>query len=256
MKEFRLEQYNATLRYHDLPGEGVPIIFIHGLGCAASFDYPQVASMSGLEQHRRILVDLLGSGFSDKPEHFDYSIDSHASYLDSFIQSLGLDALVIYGHSMGGAVSIALANRIQKQLHALVLSEANLDSGGGFFSQKIACYSENDYQSFGHNDIVEEGRKSANTEWAACLAMSSPLAIHREALSLMKGQLPNWRQVLYALSISKTYIFGSESLPDPDFNELAKKGVNVDLVSDAGHSMAWENPKGLALAIKNAIPTS
>ncbi|MEI8632705.1 hypothetical protein P4S72_13375 [Vibrio sp. PP-XX7] len=40
MKEYRLEKRNAILRYHDLPGEGTPIIFIHGLGCAASFDYP------------------------------------------------------------------------------------------------------------------------------------------------------------------------------------------------------------------------
>lgn len=35
MKEYRLEKRNAILRYHDLPGEGTPIIFIHGLGCAA-----------------------------------------------------------------------------------------------------------------------------------------------------------------------------------------------------------------------------
>ena len=74
MKECKVEGCNAILRYHDLPGSEVPIIFIHGIGCAASFDYPAVAASECLLSHRRILVDLLGSGFSDKPEGFDYSI--------------------------------------------------------------------------------------------------------------------------------------------------------------------------------------
>jgi hypothetical protein len=29
--------------------------------------------------------------------------------------------------------------------------------------------------------------------------------------------------------------------------------VNIAIVKDAGHSMAWENPPGLALAIRQAI---
>lgn len=255
MKEFKLESYNATLRYHDMPGTEVPIIFIHGIGCASSFDYPQVASTGGLSQHRRIVVDLLGSGFSDKPEQFDYSINSHAHYLEEFVSYLGLDEFVIFGHSMGGAVSIALANRVKGQLQALILSEANLDSGGGFFSKKIASYSEVDYNNVGHNNIIQESISSQNTEWAACLALSSPIAIHRQALSLIKGQEPSWRNVLYSLNVAKTYIFGSESLPDPDFDELNNNDINVEVVSNAGHSMAWDNPEGLAAVIKKAIPT-
>ena len=256
MKEFKLESCNATLRYHDMPVTEVPIIFIHGIGCASSFDYPQVASIGGLSRHRRIIVDLLGSGFSDKPEQFDYSINSHARYLEEFVSYLGLDKFVIFGHSMGGAVSIALASRVKGLLQALILSEANLDSGGGFFSKKIASYSEIDYKNFGHDNIIQESISSLNTEWAACLALSSSIAIHRQALSLIKGQEPSWRNVLYSLNVAKTYVFGSESLPDPDFNELNNNGINVEVVSNAGHSMAWDNPEGLAAVIKKAIPTT
>ena len=86
--------------------------------------------------------------------------------------------------------------------------------------------------------------------------MSSSIAIHRQALSLIKGQEPSWRNVLYSLNVAKTYVFGSESLPDPDFNELNNNGINVEVVSNAGHSMAWDNPEGLAAVIKKAIPTT
>lgn len=254
MKEFRIKNSKTTVRYHDLPGEGVPIVFIHGIGCASSFDYPQVASMSGLNKHRRILVDLIGFGFSDKPTDFDYSIDSHASYLEALINFLKLDDFVLYGHSMGGAVSIALAARVEKRLRALILSEANLDAGGGFFTQKIASYSEDDYQAFGHDEIIQENKNSSNESWAASLSVSSSLATYRTSCSLVEGSSPSWRQLFNTLCIAKSYIFGARSLPDPDFDLLSdQQGIDVLLVPEAGHSMAWENPEGLATAIGSAI---
>ncbi|QMV16324.1 alpha/beta fold hydrolase [Vibrio spartinae] len=252
MKAFKLEN-DVILRYHDLSGHDIPIIFIHGLGCASSFDYPQVVSMGGLVNHRRILVDLIGSGYSDKPELFDYTIANHAKYLEELLNYLSIDNIVIFGHSMGGAVSIALANRIKDKVKAIILSEANLDSGGGFFSKQIASYSESDFIEFGYANILQESVSSGNTEWATGLLNSSPIAIHRNAVSLINGQTPSWRQIYYSLDADKTYIYGSESLPDPDYDELVRNNINVAVVANAGHSMAWENPEGLALVIEESI---
>ncbi|SHF84415.1 alpha/beta fold hydrolase [Vibrio gazogenes] len=252
MKAFKLDNH-VILRYHDLPGDEIPIIFIHGLGCASSFDYPQVASMGGLTNHRRILVDLVGSGYSDKPEFFDYTIANHAKYLKELLDHLSIDNIVIFGHSMGGAISIAFANCVKDKVKALILSEANLDSGGGFFSKKIASYSESDFVKFGYTEILQESVSSGNTEWAAGLSNSSPIAIHRNAVSLIKGQTPSWRQIFYSLDAAKTYIYGSKSLPDPDSEALTRNNINVAVVANAGHSMAWENPEELALVIKKSI---
>ncbi|MEI8632706.1 alpha/beta hydrolase [Vibrio sp. PP-XX7] len=209
--------------------------------------------MSGLAQHRRILVDLLGSGFSDKPEHFSYSIAAHADSLEALINHLELNEFYIYGHSMGGAISITLAARYRTRVKGLILSESNLDSGGGFFSQKIAAYHEQDYLNFGHDEIIQASQAESNENWAAALSISSPLAIYREARSLITGQSPSWRQLFYALTTSKSYLFGERSLPDPDFAALGAENIRLDIVPDAGHSMAWENPEGLATAIKKAI---
>lgn len=106
MLEYTLNSTPVILRYQDLLGDDLPILFIHGLGCASSFDYPQVASIVGLTQHRRILVDLLGSGYSHKLDQFDYSAACHADYLEKLVGALKLESLVVYGHSMGRAVAI------------------------------------------------------------------------------------------------------------------------------------------------------
>lgn len=253
MKEYFIKNLGATLRYHDLPGDETPIVFIHGLGCISSFDYPQVAAARSLANHRRILVDLLGSGYSDKPSQFDYTINGHMRYLKKFIDDLDLRDLILYGHSMGGAIAISLAVHCIEKVSCLVVSEANLDSGGGFFSRKIAAYAEEDYVKSGHSEIVAAEKAKSNTQWAVGLENSSPLAINREATSLVEGQSPSWRELIYQFSKKKTFILGENSLPDPEIDELKKYHIQIEIVKNAGHSMAWENSCGLAKAIKNGI---
>ena len=53
--------------------------------------------------------------------------------------------------------------------------------------------------------------------------------------------------------MSRTVIFGEASLPDPDAERLRHQGVLVEIVPDAGHLMAWDNPAGVALALRRAL---
>ena len=98
MREYQIRGRNDKIRYHDLYGKGTPILFIHGLGCASSFDYIEVAAMLGPSQ-RIILIDLLGAGYSDKPLDFEYSVRAHAQYLSEFVEDLRLDQVIVFGHS-------------------------------------------------------------------------------------------------------------------------------------------------------------
>ena len=44
MKALMLERAQATRRHHDLIRLGKPLMFVHGLGRASSYDYPRVAT--------------------------------------------------------------------------------------------------------------------------------------------------------------------------------------------------------------------
>jgi pimeloyl-ACP methyl ester carboxylesterase len=237
------------LRYHDLPGEGVPIVFVHGLGCASSCDYPRVSADRALAGRRKLLVDLLGSGFSDRPRDFGYTVDEHAETLVKLMDGLDVAAVDLFGHSMGGAVAIVAASLRPGMVRRLVLGEPNLEPGGGTFSAAIASFDEETYVTRGHHAVVRGARIQGHDIWASSLLLTDPRAAHRSAVSLVAGSAPTWRDQLVALPMPRTVLFGEKSLPDPDAELLSRLGVTVRIIRGAGHAMAFENPSGLAEAL-------
>lgn len=252
MQCFKLAQPDAMLRYHDIPGHGAPLIMLHGLGCASSFDYPRLLAEPALAGRRALLVDLPGFGFSDKPADFSYDTHTQAQALCEWITRLGLAGFDLFGHSMGGSVAIELATLLPERVRRLVVAEPNLDSGGRSFSRALAAWDERDYVELGHADIIAACRGD-NPAWAGSMAVASPLAAHRAATELVKGRPVSWRHQLLALPMPRCAIFGERSLPDPDTEWLPQRGIAVRVVADAGHSMAWDNPAGLAAAIAAAL---
>jgi pimeloyl-ACP methyl ester carboxylesterase len=253
MKSYQLNLVQACIRYHNLPGEGVPILFIHGLGCASSCDYPRVAGDKFLSGRHIFLIDLLGYGFSDKPENFSYTVGEHARTICELADALSLNSYDLYGHSMGGTIAIVVASLRPDSVRKIAVSEPNLDPGGGPFSRLIAGNREVYYVKRGHQKVIRKARTEGNDIWAASMSSSFPPAVYRDAVSLVQGSDPTWREILENLKIPKTVIFGEKSLPDPDTVNLPKAGVKIEIVAEAGHSLAWENPFGLAKAISEAL---
>jgi pimeloyl-ACP methyl ester carboxylesterase len=51
----------------------------------------------------------------------------------------------------------------------------------------------------------------------------------------------------------RTYVFGSQSLPNPDVEVLRSKGIHVAIVPNSGHDMMGDNPEGFSDAVSSAI---
>ncbi len=255
MKSHFLAEYQAHLRYHHFPGTGEPLVFIHGFGCASSCDYPRVAADSQLAGRNAILIDLLGSGFSDRPLAFGYSVTDHANCVLDLLRALGFPAYNLYGHSMGGAIAITAAGMQPAWFRRLIVSEPNLDARDATFSRAVLNQSptEAEYLSNGHACQLDAAIRTGNVTWAGSMAISAPHALYREAQALVKGSTPTWREQLLALPMPRTFIIGEHSLPYPDAQSMAAAGLEVKVIPNAGHSMMWENPSGLAQAIREAL---
>jgi pimeloyl-ACP methyl ester carboxylesterase len=232
----------ANVRWHDLPGKGIPVVFIHGLGCASSYEYPRIATDPAFRGRRAILIDLPGSGYSDKPCDFTFTTSQQAAVVMEVIDALGLVQLDLYGHSMGGSIAIEVAERLGSRLHTLAVSEPNFHSGGGVFSRQITAQSETDFVASGFSTLVDKEL----SPWKGCVQMTSPWALWRGAKSLVDGVSPSWMTRFMRLECERALIFSEQCLPDADASNIDNAGIPLHIVPDAGHSMSWENPEALA----------
>jgi len=255
MRSLYLPQPKAHLRYFDLPGIEPACVYLHGLGCAASSDFPPVAVRPPLNRYRSLLIDFLGFGYSGRPAGFSYSLEDHAQTAALLLDHLGLNGCVLIGHSMGGSVAITLAARRTDLVSALVAAEANLDPGVGTLSSQIASFSETDYVASGHRKMLRaavlDGLRGdmAMAAYAASFGLADPLGTHRSAVGLLRGTEPSMRRNLVELTLPRAFVFGQQNLPDPDETRLAKKGVDVLIIPGAGHAMMEDNPDGFAEVI-------
>jgi pimeloyl-ACP methyl ester carboxylesterase len=257
MRALRIADAAGFLRYHDIPGALPARLYIHGLGCAGSSDWPHVVAAPPLAGRRSLLVDLLGYGFSDRPQAFSYTMEAHADTLTALLDHLALKSVEVIGHSMGGSIAILLASRRPDLVARLVVAEPNLDPGPGFVSGRIAAAPEASFVAGGHRDLVElfeaAVRKGdmAPGSYVASLRLAAPHALHRSATSLIAERVRSYREILRSLPSPRAYLYGARSTGD--LAGLAESGVAIHRIADAGHGMMEDNPQGFAEAVARSL---
>ena len=104
-------------------GNGDPVLFLHG-NPTSSYLWRNI--IPHVQSHARcIALDLIGMGKSDKPD-IDYSFFDHATYVEGFIETLGLQNLTLVIHDWGSALGFHYAMRNEANIKALAFMEAIL----------------------------------------------------------------------------------------------------------------------------------
>jgi pimeloyl-ACP methyl ester carboxylesterase len=110
--------------YLDFPGGEPPLVLLHGLSANAhSFGGLVAAGLS--PAFRVIAPDLRGRGDSDKPAR-GYRMADHAADVLALLDVLGLERVVMGGHSFGAFLSIYLAATRPERVARVVLIDAAL----------------------------------------------------------------------------------------------------------------------------------
>ncbi|MEL7644791.1 MAG: alpha/beta hydrolase [Anaerolineaceae bacterium] len=103
-------------------GTGKPIVLLHGLG----LNHGIWQNIAGLykEQAQFILPDLRGHGGSELGDA-NGTIEQYADDILEMMNKLGLEKVVLGGHSMGGYVALAFAEKYPEKLAGLVMIATN-----------------------------------------------------------------------------------------------------------------------------------
>lgn len=116
----RMEVAGVDFHYLDLgPREAPAIVMIHGiLSNTRIFSYFLAPAMA--RDHRVVVIDRPGWGYS-RLTGGRLDIAGQADAIAALIDRLGLEKPLVVGHSMGGAVSLALALAHPAKVRALAL---------------------------------------------------------------------------------------------------------------------------------------
>jgi pimeloyl-ACP methyl ester carboxylesterase len=99
-------------------GEGSPaLVFVHGWCFDQSYWRNQLPEFA--KTHAVVTVDLGGHGASGLGRK-DWTVEAFGKDVAAVVEKLGLDRVILIGHSMGGAVIIETAKLIPDRVAALV----------------------------------------------------------------------------------------------------------------------------------------
>jgi pimeloyl-ACP methyl ester carboxylesterase len=110
------------------PGQGSPIVLLHGLSSQRRFWNLVVPHLVGAPL---LALDQRGHGDSDRPAD-GYDLDTVAGDVATAMDALGWSRAVLVGHSWGGAVAATFAARHPERTLALVCLDGGFTSPSAF----------------------------------------------------------------------------------------------------------------------------
>ena len=252
MPEYTFDARGSKVRWTEITGDLPAQVFLHGLGGTGAAAFGHIAGDPALGGHRSLVIDLPGHGSSDRPEGWDYTIDSFADVVAGMLVQAGLDAVDLIGHSMGGSIAIVLAYRQPQLVGRLVISEANLDplprSPTGLGSQRISAQSEEAFVAAGYQALLD-----AESSWAPTLGLCDPRAVHRSAVGVVTGTRPTMREMLLSLRIPRMFIRGELGEELRGAAGLEAAGVRVVTLARAGHVTMVDEPAAFVEVLATAL---
>ena len=103
-------------------GQGKPVILIHGSGPGVTSyaNWRLVIPALG-EEFRVVAPDMVGFGFTDRPEGISYGLQTWADQVVALMDSLDIDKASLVGNSFGGSIALRIAAQHPERVDRMVL---------------------------------------------------------------------------------------------------------------------------------------
>ncbi len=121
-------EYKQSAIHYNVYGDGVPVVLLHGFGEDSSIWEEQVKSMKFF--CNLIVPDLPGTGRSELLKLDEVSLTDFAEMLYALVVAENISTCIMLGHSMGGYVTLAFADKYPAMLKGfgLIHSSAFADN--------------------------------------------------------------------------------------------------------------------------------
>jgi len=228
----------------DVDGSGEPaILFVHGWSCDRSYWAAQMASFR--DRRRVIAVDLAGHGESGT-NRAEWTMAAFGEDVAAVVDQLGLERVVLVGHSMGGDVVTASALTLGDRVAAVVWVDTYSTLENPDTREQVLAFLDPFRHDFAGRVDAHIRRHSAPStdpallDWIIADMSSAPQEI---ALNAMDHSISNHGPIRDQLLRLKVPVFAIN--PDDgttDAESLGRYGVRYFPMTGVGHFVMMEDP--------------
>lgn len=112
---------SIATNYHD-EGDGSPVLMIHGSGPGVSAWANWRLNIGPIARTKRVIApDMVGFGFTDRPEGATYGKELWVQHLADLMDALEIEQTDIVGNSFGGGLALAFAIQYSQRVRRMVL---------------------------------------------------------------------------------------------------------------------------------------
>jgi hypothetical protein len=135
----------------------------------------------------------------------------------------------------------------------LVLCEPGLTDYGVSMLSAITAMTEQQFVDGGFAQLLAQLKTDDNNDaWLGPFSVASPYAIYQWAASALDDNAGPWLTDLANLNVAKGVVLSDTATSDR-IAQFEQAGCTVELVANAEHMIAYENPDGLAAAISKLL---
>jgi len=248
------------LRHSELRAGRRSLVFVHGLGESGLSFVEAFEHLHGLDCNL-IVPDCAGYGRSAGAAQGDYAFVTQVARLRMLAAGLGLDRLVLVGHSLGGMLATLWAGEAESGVEGVVNIEGNLSPEDATFSRLgVEAFEEfggdwTRWREWYLGKFLEEhvlaahGDTSSGRRYYASLCFSRPeafLANAREILErtqIVPGAAESAMAGAYAaLPMPTCYCWGTETLSGATQRLLSQHGLAQQAFKGVGHWPMVDDP--------------
>lgn len=282
LSEYEFQTHSTTLdgleiSYIKEGDANKTLLFVHGLSSNSDAWSKNIAVLK--DDYTCVALDLPGYGKSSMPDA-DYTPSYFAEVLFQFVEKLGLDHVILIGHSMGGQASVKFATTHPEIVDKLILvapagleqfSEANAAMMKSFLTP-ASVQNTTDAQienNYALNFYVQPEEVSKMISDRKNIKAASDFDAHCTAIvKSVSGMLndPIFGD-LKTISQPTLVIFGDKDMliPNRYFNPTLTteavgkialeniKQATLEFIPDAGHFVQFEKPKEVNVLIQKFV---
>lgn len=263
-------------------GEGPPVLMLHGAVFGGNVFWWETQQTLA-PKLRTIAPDFVGWGASDKPRA-PYTLETYRAFISGFLDALGLEQVVLAGHSMGGLLGSAYALLHPERVSRLFLlavppAWANFEIPPLFQPLLVPLLGElmmaatplfgtehplgirRFYESLFHDPRANAPARMRAMLHACCVATSEPA--HRAAFlntlrsirgteaerlrAMLRARLADFERPTRLLAGRQDPLFAVSVI---EAGAALLPGARLDVLDACGHFPSWEQPARVAAALE------